>query len=124
MICVQPDQRAALVPRNRVAETLPTRCPEAATALRDMDEDLIAFRSFPVEHGRPIDSPDPLEHLNREMGRRTDVVGIFPNRLAALRLAGAVLMEQHDEWLAAPRRDLEPRVHGQARPRRRGRRGG
>lgn len=64
----------------------------------------MADMSCPVEHWRQSDSPTPLERLNRDIGRRADVVGIFPNRTAALRLVGAVLMEQSDEWIAAPRR--------------------
>ena len=103
-IFVHPDKPAALMQLNKVAETLQSRFPQAATALRDMADDLLAFMSFPAEHWRQIYSTNPLERLNREIGRRTDVVGIFPNRPAALRLAGAVLMEQHDEWSAAPRR--------------------
>ena len=103
-IFVHPDKQAALLPLAKVAETLQSRFPQAATALRDMADDLLAFMSFPAEHWRQIYSTNPLERLNREIGRRTDVVGIFPNRTAALRLAGAVLMEQQDEWLAASRR--------------------
>ena len=103
-IFVHPDKQAALLQLAKVAETLQSRFPQAATALRDMADDLLAFMSFPAEHWRQIDSTNPLERLNREIGRRTDVVGIFPNRTAALRLAGAVLMEQQDEWLAASRR--------------------
>jgi transposase-like protein len=103
-IFVHPDKQAALLQLAKVAETLQSRFPQAATALRDMADDLLAFMSFPAEHWRQIYSTNPLERLNREIGRRTDVVGIFPNRTAALRLAGAVLMEQQDEWLAASRR--------------------
>ncbi len=103
-IFVHPDKPAALLQLAKVAETLQSRFPQAATALRDMADDLLAFMSFPAEHWRQIYSTNPLERLNREIGRRTDVVGIFPNRTAALRLAGAVLMEQQDEWLAASRR--------------------
>ena len=60
--------------------------------------------SFPHEHWAQIHSTNPLERLNREIGRRADVVAIFPNRRAVLRLIGAVLMEQNDEWAAATRR--------------------
>lgn len=60
--------------------------------------------AFPTEHWRQLHSTNPLERLNREVGRRTDVVGIFPNRESLVRLAGAVLIEQQDEWSATPRR--------------------
>ncbi len=85
-------------------ERLEQRFPKAAELLRDAEEDILAYMAFPSEHWRQLHSTNPLERLMREIGRRTDVVGIFPNRASLIRLAGAVLMEQQDEWIAAPRR--------------------
>src|SRR5690606_31898739 len=67
-------------------------------------EDVLAYMAFPREHSRQLHSTNPLERLMREIGRRSDVVGIFPDRASLIRLAGAILMEQQDEWIAAPRR--------------------
>lgn len=103
-IFAQPDKSAAHAQLAEVAEGLERRFPKAAELLRDAEEDILAYMSFPSEHWRQLHSTNPLERLMREIGRRTDVVGIFPNRASLIRLASAVLMEQQDEWTAAPRR--------------------
>ena len=78
--------------------------PKVAAMLTDAEHDLLAFASFPQRHWRQIWSTNPLERVNKEIKRRTGVVGVFPNPAALLRLAGAVLVEQHDEWEAGDRR--------------------
>ncbi len=78
--------------------------PKVAQMLDNAKEDLLAFTGFPIKHWRQIWSRNPLERVNKEIKRRTDVVGVFPNPAALLRLAGAVLVEQHDEWEAGDRR--------------------
>jgi len=104
-----------------VAENLQQRFPKAAALLEDAVEDLLAHMSFPRIHWRHIRSTNPLERLNREINRRFKVVGVFPNRAAVTRLGGAVLLEQHETWLAERRFFGEPsmrQVLPQQRPHR------
>jgi transposase-like protein len=77
--------------------------PKVATLLEEAEEDLLAFYSFPAMHWPKLRSTNPLERVNREIGRRTDVVGIFPNDKALIRLAASVVIEQNDEWLVGHR---------------------
>jgi len=102
-IFAQPDAELTRAQHARVVEQLAPRWPEAARLLADGVEDLLAFTALPKEHWRQIWSNNPQERLNRELKRRTDVVGIFPNRDAVVRLVGAVLAEQHDEWTVVRR---------------------
>jgi putative transposase len=102
-IFAQPDAASVCDQHRRVCEQLAERFPAATDMLQDAAADLLAFTAMPKEHWRQLWSNNPLERLNREIRRRTDVVGIFPDRAAIIRLVGAVLAEQHDEWAVARR---------------------
>jgi transposase-like protein len=87
----------------QVIERLEPTVPKVCRLLEDAEADLLAFYAFPGEHWPKLRSTNPLERVNREIGRRSDVVGIFPNDASAIRLAGALLIEQNDEWLVCRR---------------------
>ena len=102
-IFAQPDAASVWEQHARVVEQLTERFPAAAELLAEAGADVLAFTALPKEHWRQIWSNNPQERLNKELRRRTDVVGIFPNRDAVIRLVGSVLAEQHDEWAVVRR---------------------
>jgi putative transposase len=102
-IFAQPDAESVWAQHARVVDTLMLKFPAAAQLLAEAATDILAFTEFPKEHWRQVWSNNPQERLNREIRRRTDVVGIFPNRAAVIRLVGAVLAELHDEWQVSRR---------------------
>jgi putative transposase len=102
-VFAQPDRVSAEVQLRQAAATLQPRLPKVADMLLRAEPDLLAHMDFPVAHWRQIRSTNGLERLNRELARRTDVVGIFPDRASVIRLTGTLLAEQDDEWLIARR---------------------
>ena len=100
----QPSLEAARDAVTRAIELLEPKWSEAAELLRQAEEDVLAYMHFPEPHWRQIKSTNPLERLNKEIRRRTNVVGIFPNDPSVLRLVTMLLVEQNDEWAVAARR--------------------
>ncbi|MET8810199.1 IS256 family transposase [Streptomyces sp. NPDC004546] len=105
-IFAQPAQAAVRAQLDTVADMLGKQFPKVKQMLLEAKDDLTAFAAFPDRHWKKIQSTNPLERINREVKRRTDVVQVFPNDDALLRLVTAVLFEMHDEWIAFPRRYL------------------
>lgn len=97
-VFVQPDQASAHTSWRKVADQIRKQFPKAAALMDEAEEDVLAYFAFPAPHRAKLHSTNTLERLNKEVKRRANVVGIFPNENSIMRLIGAVLMEQNEDW--------------------------
>ncbi|GAB7008009.1 hypothetical protein JCM18899A_54880 [Nocardioides sp. AN3] len=104
MIFAQPTAEDVHAAWNKTRDELAARFPKLGPLMDDAKAEVLAFTAFPREHWRKVWSTNPLERVNKEIKRRSRVVGIFPNAAAVIRLVGAVLIDMHDEWIAGDRR--------------------
>ena len=106
----QDDAEAAKAQWRRVADQIRPKLPKLAGFLDEAETDVLAYMTFPAAHRAKLHSTNPLERLNGEIKRRTEVVGIFPNEDAIVRLVGAILLEQNDEWAVQRSRYMTLRI--------------
>jgi putative transposase len=108
-VFAQSDATATRTQLRQVVGILEPQLPKAAAILENAEADVTAYAAFPRAHWRKIASTNPLERINREIKRRSNVVGIFPDDASVIRLVGAALVDQHDDWAATERRYLSDR---------------